>query len=57
MISRDRRMLWGLPWAVDILFFAVAAKASNEFVAAGAVLYGVLVTVFMLAEQRTGSGE
>jgi len=50
----DRRLLWGVAWAVDLLFFAVAAGASSQFLGAGAVLYAILLAVFMLAERGSG---
>lgn len=56
MTARDRRLLWGIAWSVAILFLVVAALASNLFLLAGALVYGLLLLAFTWADSRS-SGE
>ena len=51
-MPKGRRLLWGVAWAVDLLWFIIGALASNTFLVAGAVIYGLVVIAFLAAEVR-----
>ncbi len=52
-MAQGRQLLWAAAGAVDVLWFAVGARASSTFLVAGAVVYGLLLAVFLAAEVRS----
>ncbi len=50
-------MLWGAAWAVDLLWFIIGALASNAFLVAAAVIYGLVLIAFLAADIRSGREE
>jgi hypothetical protein len=55
-MPQDRQLLWGAAWAVDFLWFAIGALASNTFFVAGAVIYGLVLIAFLAADIRSRGG-
>jgi hypothetical protein len=55
MMSRVHQLLWGAAWAVGLLWFIVGALAPSTFLISGAVVYGLLLVLFLAAELRSQS--
>jgi len=55
-MPQGRQVLWGAAWAVGLLWLIIAVSASNSFLVGGALLYGLLLLLFMAAELRAGPG-
>jgi hypothetical protein len=51
MISEGRR-LWGVACAVGILWLIIAVLASSTFLILGAIIYGLMLVAFLVAEIR-----
>jgi hypothetical protein len=51
-MPQGRQLLWGAAWGVDLLWFIIGALASNTFLVAGAVIYGLVLIAFLAAEVR-----
>jgi hypothetical protein len=49
-MSQGRRLLWGAAWGVDLLWFIIGALASNTFLVAGAVVYGLVLIASLAAD-------
>ena len=52
-MSRGRQSLWGAAWAVDLLWFIIGALAPSIFLISGAVIYGLLLVLFLAADLRS----
>lgn len=57
MTAPDRLLLWAAAWGVDLLFLVIAAVASNLFLFAGALIYGLLLAAFALAASPSNDRE
>ena len=51
-MPQGRQLLWGGAWAVDLLWFIIGVLASNTFLVAGAIIYGLMLVAFLAAEAR-----
>lgn len=56
MMTEGRRLLWSMALAVDALWFLLGGISGSTFLAAGALLYALLLVLFLVAEVRS-SGE
>jgi len=54
MMTDGRRLLWGVALAVDAMWFVIGGISGSTFLAAGALLYALLLVLFLVAEVRSG---
>ena len=53
MIPQGRQLLWTAAGAVGVLWLIIGALASNTFLIAGAIIYGLMLIVFLAADAGT----
>ena len=53
-MTESRRLLWSVALAVDALWFVIGGISGSTFLAAGALLYALLLVLFLAAEVRSG---